>query len=554
MNAPLTIRSRRLGPVFDLLALHPDRVRVRTSRLGVAALATSALEGADVATLAGALTLLRGHRPRAGRAPFVVASCRSVPRMRPPRSSCPQRSVRRTAPGGIPGSSSASDSGATFEPEPVPRRSPHDVFTDVQLSEHPPSEDYREAVADARRGSATVPSARWCLARTVGVDAGRSLDPRRLAHRLRAVDPEAYTFVVPLSGGEAGPRRSFVGASPELLLSRRGREVRSNPLAGSAPRSGDPAEDRANARGAVRLLEGSGGARDRGRGRRRDAAAVLHELTWDPEPVLRETPNVWHLSTTVPGCVEGRGSVGARPRRCVASHPRGRGHAARRRPRHDLRSRTVRSRSVRGAGRMDGRATATASGRSRSAAPSSAAIARSSTRAPGSSPAPSPTTRSTRPSASSARSSTRSAGDDATASGREPSVRFHLDHQQLVGSRESTPCVERPGPLRRPHDHLGEPFLPAPGRDAIEHLAPRARCSGARGPRRRSSGTRSDRRASPGPAPDGPCAATSRPRDGRPAARPMRASPSTRAPAPRSRRSAPGRHRTTPRRLPSCSS
>jgi isochorismate synthase len=115
------------------------------------------------------------------------------------------------------------------------------------------------------------------------------------------VDPEAYTFVVPLSGGEAGPRRSFVGASPELLLSRRGREVRSNPLAGSAPRSGDPAEDRANAE----ALSCSSKDREEHEIVVEAVADTLRpictELTWDPEPVLRETPNVWHLSTRFHG-------------------------------------------------------------------------------------------------------------------------------------------------------------------------------------------------------------------------------------------------------------
>jgi isochorismate synthase len=92
-----------------------------------------------------------------------------------------------------------------------------------------------------------------------------------------------------------------VGASPELLVSRRGTEVRSNPLAGSAPRSGDAAEDRANAEALV--------ASSKDREEHEivvDAVAetlgpFCDELTWDPEPILRETPNVWHLSTRFRG-------------------------------------------------------------------------------------------------------------------------------------------------------------------------------------------------------------------------------------------------------------
>ena len=302
MTTPLTIRSRRLGPAFDLLALHPDAFVFERAGLGVAALATSALGGADVATLGReALTLLRRREdPAPDATPFVVASLPFRP-SEPVEVLVPQRSVRRTAPGDTWLLDAPGDTGANFEPETVSGRSPHDVFTDVQLWEHPSAEDYREAVARARsriRGGALR---KVVLARTVGVDAGWSLDPRRLAHRLRAVDPEAYTFVVPLRDGEAGPRRSFVGASPELLLSRHGSDVRSNPLAGSAPRSGDPDEDRANAE----ALAGS--AKDR-----EEHAIVVEavadtlrplcaQLTFDPEPVLRETPNIWHLSTRFHG-------------------------------------------------------------------------------------------------------------------------------------------------------------------------------------------------------------------------------------------------------------
>jgi isochorismate synthase len=77
--------------------------------------------------------------------------------------------------------------------------------------------------------------------------------------------------------------------------------VRANPLAGSAPRSGDKDQDRANADGLV------ASAKDREEHAIVvDAvAAVLRPLcatlTWDPDPVLLETANVWHLSTRFRG-------------------------------------------------------------------------------------------------------------------------------------------------------------------------------------------------------------------------------------------------------------
>jgi isochorismate synthase len=72
-------------------------------------------------------------------------------------------------------------------------------------------------------------------------------------------------------------------------------------LAGSAPRSGDPVEDRANAD----HLGASAKDREEHAIVVDAIASVLQPLcetlTWDREPELRETPNVWHLSTRFRG-------------------------------------------------------------------------------------------------------------------------------------------------------------------------------------------------------------------------------------------------------------
>lgn len=170
-----------------------------------------------------------------------------------------------------------------------------DAFTALQLVESPSAAAYEEAVSAATARIHDGALRKVVLARTIEVDAGRELDPRRLAQHLRAVNPSAFTFAVPAAGGV------LVGASPELLVSRHGAAVRSNPLAGSAPRSGDPDEDRANAD----ALRASAKNREE-HAIVVDAVAealgpVCEELRWDPEPVLLETPNVWHLSTRFVG-------------------------------------------------------------------------------------------------------------------------------------------------------------------------------------------------------------------------------------------------------------
>jgi isochorismate synthase len=206
--------------------------------------------------------------------------------------------------------------------EPVVGGVPHEPFAQIQLHEVPSSEDYVEAVGAAVRRIRSDRMRKVVLARTIHVESARDLDPTLLAHRLRAVDPDAYTFAAPTEEGV------LVGASPELLVSRRGLEVRSNPLAGSAPRSGDKDEDRANAD----ALAGS--AKDR-----EEHAIVVDavvetlrpfcaDLTWDPEPVLRETPNVWHLSTSFRGVLRDPSSTALdlvaalHPTPAVAGEPR----------------------------------------------------------------------------------------------------------------------------------------------------------------------------------------------------------------------------------------
>jgi isochorismate synthase len=173
---------------------------------------------------------------------------------------------------------------------------PAEPFPPSQVTPLPPADGYQAMVSTAVQRIREGTMRKVVLARTMQVEAGRRLDPVRLAYRLRAVDPHAFTFITP-----DGPEASLVGASPELLVSKHGPAVRSTPLAGSAPRSGDPEEDRANADALM------ASAKDR------EEHAIVVEaiedvlgsycerLDHDREPVLVETANVWHLATRFEG-------------------------------------------------------------------------------------------------------------------------------------------------------------------------------------------------------------------------------------------------------------
>ncbi|WP_137937875.1 isochorismate synthase [Chitinivorax sp. B] len=134
------------------------------------------------------------------------------------------------------------------------------------------------------------------LSRSMTVDA--TVDIPSLLARLAIRSPRGYTFAI--EHGETRPS-TLVGASPELLLSRRGKLIMSNPLAGSVPRSGDPVEDQRR----IEALQQS--AKDR-----HEHALVVDAVAEALRPYCRNlhipvgpsllsTPTMWHLSTEITG-------------------------------------------------------------------------------------------------------------------------------------------------------------------------------------------------------------------------------------------------------------
>ncbi len=129
------------------------------------------------------------------------------------------------------------------------------------------------------------------LARDLHATAPVSVDERLLLSRLAARYPDCYTFAC------AG----LVGATPELLIRRQGRQVSSLVLAGTMPRSRDPAEDAAlgaallaSAKNAEEHEYAAAGVRDA-------LAPLCDQLTVERRPSLLRLANVQHLATAVTG-------------------------------------------------------------------------------------------------------------------------------------------------------------------------------------------------------------------------------------------------------------
>lgn len=136
------------------------------------------------------------------------------------------------------------------------------------------------------------------LARSLRVDSEPPIAAPTLAARL-ANDASVATYLVPLPA-EAGAEPAWlVGATPELLVSRRGRQVLSHPLAGSARRSTDPLEDQR----AAQLLLASAKDHDEHRHVVDSIVAALKPLCTQveaaPQPGLHATASMWHLGTRI---------------------------------------------------------------------------------------------------------------------------------------------------------------------------------------------------------------------------------------------------------------
>lgn len=128
------------------------------------------------------------------------------------------------------------------------------------------------------------------LAREVVLQTDLSFDVAGVLDRLRTANPQSFTYAT----------GSFVGASPELLLRRRGASVMSKPMAGTVARGRSPADDDRLAatmttsvkeRAEHRLVVGEVVQR---------LAAFCDDVVVDHPEVVR-LPTVAHLATTVRG-------------------------------------------------------------------------------------------------------------------------------------------------------------------------------------------------------------------------------------------------------------
>lgn len=152
-------------------------------------------------------------------------------------------------------------------------------------------ESYLAAVTAARDAVRRGDITKAVIARDIIVEASQAIDLQALLKRLKASFGSSYRYSID----------GLVGASPELLVERIGDEIRSLPLAGTCPRTGDPPAD---ARLAAELR-----ASAKNQIEHRVVIDMVHDtllpwcsyLDWQPEPDVIAVANVQHLGTRIEG-------------------------------------------------------------------------------------------------------------------------------------------------------------------------------------------------------------------------------------------------------------
>jgi len=150
---------------------------------------------------------------------------------------------------------------------------------------------YLAAVVAARDAVRAGELTKAVIARPIAVQSSDPIDVHAVLRRLRASFGSSYRYSI----------EGFIGASPELLVEVDGPIVRSHPLAGTAPRTGDLDND---ARIASELI-----ASTKNQVEHRVVIDVVHDtllpwasyLDWEPEPSIVTVANVQHLGTRMEG-------------------------------------------------------------------------------------------------------------------------------------------------------------------------------------------------------------------------------------------------------------
>jgi isochorismate synthase len=172
-------------------------------------------------------------------------------------------------------------------------RPPRPSSNSFRVGARMPVGRYLDAVTLARDAVRNGLIKKAVIARDIEVHADEPIDVHSVMLRLRATFGSSYRFCI----------GDMIGASPELLIEVMGRDVRSRPLAGTTPRTGDPDTDKQLADELV--------SSTKNQVEHRVVVDMVHDtllsfcsyLDWEAEPSIVTVANVQHLGTYIEGAL-----------------------------------------------------------------------------------------------------------------------------------------------------------------------------------------------------------------------------------------------------------
>lgn len=298
-RAELIARTRRLDADVDLLAVAgADGVLFSRNKVGFAGRGTAlVVERSEVAIALGAIAV-DDEVQHPGTGPVAFGALPFLPDG-PADLVVPEVLVGRDQDG----TRWVTTVSATTDPEVDPRERLNAVLEETSGRPRPigpsafevrptrPPADWVSAVETATERIRAGELDKVVLAREIVVTADTPIPVDTVLLRLSQAYPDCFLYLVD----------GFCGASPELLVGRAGDVVRAQPMAGTAPRRGDPTAD---ARLAAGLL-----ASATYRQEHQVTIDAVHDgllafssyVDYEPEPSVVALANVQHLATSVEG-------------------------------------------------------------------------------------------------------------------------------------------------------------------------------------------------------------------------------------------------------------
>lgn len=152
-----------------------------------------------------------------------------------------------------------------------------------------------EAVNDIKRGTLD----KIVLSRGVELTYKKKVDVLEIIKKLYTDNDAGYTYATNLYGNYF-----LVGASPEMLVSKRQNHIYSNPLAGTRPRGLNEQEDNLISQELISSVKDLKEHKFVVKNIVDKISKMCDDVTYHKTPVLIKTKQLWHLSTLIEGTLK----------------------------------------------------------------------------------------------------------------------------------------------------------------------------------------------------------------------------------------------------------